>query len=101
MTHPVLVSELYNQLKFPVKPTDLKKRIESLIVRLTHQWLPPPPSPILFISSPNPKHVSFREGLRGKAKGRYQHIPLRCVSFTTILDAEREWSCITHSLTET
>ena len=25
--------ELYNQLKFPVKPPDLKKRIESLIDR--------------------------------------------------------------------
>ncbi|XP_037664116.1 cullin-4A-like [Choloepus didactylus] len=31
--HNLLVSELYNQLKFPVKPGDLKKRIESLIER--------------------------------------------------------------------
>ncbi|OXB63959.1 hypothetical protein ASZ78_006830 [Callipepla squamata] len=31
--HNLLVSELYNQLKFPVKPGDLKKRIESLIDR--------------------------------------------------------------------
>uniref|UniRef100_A0A8C5QQG3 Cullin family profile domain-containing protein n=1 Tax=Leptobrachium leishanense TaxID=445787 RepID=A0A8C5QQG3_9ANUR len=31
LTHNLLVSELYNQLKFPVKPGDLKKRIESLI----------------------------------------------------------------------
>ncbi|XP_048827558.1 cullin-4A [Brienomyrus brachyistius] len=33
LSHPLLVSELYNQLKFPVKPGDLKKRIESLIDR--------------------------------------------------------------------
>ncbi|KAM8964702.1 cullin-4B isoform X2 [Sarcophilus harrisii] len=31
--HNLLVSEVYNQLKFPVKPADLKKRIESLIDR--------------------------------------------------------------------
>ncbi|XP_031573663.1 cullin-4A-like [Actinia tenebrosa] len=33
LNHALLVSEVYNQLKFPVKPTDLKKRIESLIER--------------------------------------------------------------------
>jgi cullin-4 len=33
LTHNLLISELYNQLKFPVKPSDLKKRIESLIDR--------------------------------------------------------------------
>uniref|UniRef100_A0A8C1UP68 Cullin-4A n=1 Tax=Cyprinus carpio TaxID=7962 RepID=A0A8C1UP68_CYPCA len=33
LSHNLLVSELYNQLKFPVKPADLKKRIESLIDR--------------------------------------------------------------------
>ncbi|EMP31933.1 Cullin-4A [Chelonia mydas] len=33
LCHNLLVSELYNQLKFPVKPGDLKKRIESLIDR--------------------------------------------------------------------
>ncbi|XP_033637591.1 cullin-4A-like [Asterias rubens] len=33
LNHTLLVSELYNQLKFPVKPSDLKKRIESLIDR--------------------------------------------------------------------
>uniref|UniRef100_A0AAQ5ZPE6 Cullin-4A n=1 Tax=Amphiprion ocellaris TaxID=80972 RepID=A0AAQ5ZPE6_AMPOC len=33
LSHNLLVSELYNQLKFPVKPGDLKKRIESLIDR--------------------------------------------------------------------
>ncbi|EDO35660.1 predicted protein [Nematostella vectensis] len=33
LSHTLLVSELYTQLKFPVKPTDLKKRIESLIER--------------------------------------------------------------------
>ncbi|ESO98807.1 hypothetical protein LOTGIDRAFT_187016 [Lottia gigantea] len=33
LSHNLLISELYNQLKFPVKPTDLKKRIESLIDR--------------------------------------------------------------------
>lgn len=33
LTHNLLISELYNQLKFPVKPADLKKRIESLIDR--------------------------------------------------------------------
>ncbi|CAB1337425.1 unnamed protein product, partial [Coregonus sp. 'balchen'] len=32
-SHNLLVSEVYNQLKFPVKPADLKKRIESLIDR--------------------------------------------------------------------
>uniref|UniRef100_T1IZT0 Cullin family profile domain-containing protein n=1 Tax=Strigamia maritima TaxID=126957 RepID=T1IZT0_STRMM len=31
--HNLLITELYNQLKFPVKPADLKKRIESLIDR--------------------------------------------------------------------
>ena len=29
----LLVSELYTQLKFPLKPPDIKKRIESLIDR--------------------------------------------------------------------
>ncbi|XP_063244252.1 cullin-4A [Bacillus rossius redtenbacheri] len=33
LSHNLLISELYNQLKFPVKPSDLKKRIESLIER--------------------------------------------------------------------
>jgi len=32
-SHNLLISELYNQLKFPVKASDLKKRIESLIER--------------------------------------------------------------------
>ncbi|KAB7508159.1 Cullin-4B [Armadillidium nasatum] len=31
--HNLLISELFDQLKFPVKPADLKKRIESLIDR--------------------------------------------------------------------
>lgn len=33
LPHNLLITELFNQLKFPVKPTDLKKRIESLIDR--------------------------------------------------------------------
>lgn len=33
LQHSQLVSELYNQLKFPMKPQDIKKRIESLIDR--------------------------------------------------------------------
>ncbi|XP_076337689.1 cullin 4 [Tachypleus tridentatus] len=33
LTHNLLITELYDQLKFPVKPADLKKRIESLIDR--------------------------------------------------------------------
>jgi len=33
LNHNLLVTELYNQLKFPVKPSDIKKRIESLIDR--------------------------------------------------------------------
>mmetsp|Transcript_2995 Transcript_2995/g.4280 ORF Transcript_2995/g.4280 Transcript_2995/m.4280 type:complete len:759 (-) Transcript_2995:246-2522(-) len=33
LSHPLLMSELFNQLKFPAKPADLKKRIESLIER--------------------------------------------------------------------
>lgn len=33
LVHSLLISELYNQLRFPVKPVDLKKRIESLIER--------------------------------------------------------------------
>jgi len=33
LTHPMLISEVYQQLKFPIKPPDLKKRIESLIER--------------------------------------------------------------------
>ncbi|XP_066924143.1 cullin-4B-like [Clytia hemisphaerica] len=33
LSHTLLVTELYNQLKFPVKPSDIKKRIESLIDR--------------------------------------------------------------------
>ena len=28
LSHQLLISELYNQIKFPAKPTDLKKRIE-------------------------------------------------------------------------
>ncbi|XP_076820896.1 cullin-4A-like [Clavelina lepadiformis] len=33
LSHQLLMSELYEQLKFPLKPTDIKKRIESLIDR--------------------------------------------------------------------
>lgn len=33
LSHNLLISELFNQLKFPVKSSDLKKRIESLIER--------------------------------------------------------------------
>eukprot|EP00053_Salpingoeca_punica_P019818 m.202969 g.202969 ORF g.202969 m.202969 type:complete len:741 (-) comp17730_c1_seq1:293-2515(-) len=33
LSHNILISELFGQLKFPVKPADLKKRIESLIDR--------------------------------------------------------------------
>lgn len=33
LTHSLLISELYQQLKFPLTPPDLKKRIESLIDR--------------------------------------------------------------------
>ncbi|KAJ3192225.1 Cullin-4 [Irineochytrium annulatum] len=33
LSHQMLIAELFEQLKFPVKPTDLKKRIESLIDR--------------------------------------------------------------------
>ena len=33
LTHSLLISELFQQLKFPIKPPDLKKRIESLIDR--------------------------------------------------------------------
>nr|CAB3234744.1 cullin-4A [Phallusia mammillata] len=33
LSHQLLASEVYDQLKFPIKPTDIKKRIESLIER--------------------------------------------------------------------
>ncbi|KAH9606214.1 hypothetical protein KSS87_010263 [Heliosperma pusillum] len=33
LSHTLLITELFQQLKFPVKPADLKKRIESLIDR--------------------------------------------------------------------
>jgi cullin-4 len=33
LTHTMLVTEVYSQMKFPIKPPDLKKRIESLIER--------------------------------------------------------------------
>ncbi|KAK2719883.1 cullin-4B-like [Artemia franciscana] len=33
LSHNLLLTELYDQLNFPVKPADLKKRIESLIDR--------------------------------------------------------------------
>ncbi|XP_004233125.2 cullin-4 [Solanum lycopersicum] len=33
LSHTLLITELFQQLKFPVKPADLKKRIESLIER--------------------------------------------------------------------
>ena len=33
LTHTLLIAELFKQLKFPAKPADLKKRIESLIDR--------------------------------------------------------------------
>ncbi|TPX36563.1 hypothetical protein SmJEL517_g01214 [Synchytrium microbalum] len=33
LSHTLLIAELYEQLKFPIKPQDLKKRIESLIER--------------------------------------------------------------------
>lgn len=31
--HTMLISEIFSQLKFPAKPADIKKRIESLISR--------------------------------------------------------------------
>ncbi|XP_055803011.1 cullin-4-like [Solanum dulcamara] len=33
LSHTLLITELFQQLKFPIKPADLKKRIESLIER--------------------------------------------------------------------
>lgn len=33
LAHTLLISELFKLLKFPVTPSDLKKRIESLIER--------------------------------------------------------------------
>lgn len=33
LSHNLLITELFQQLKFAVKPQDLKKRIESLIDR--------------------------------------------------------------------
>jgi cullin-4 len=33
LSHNVLMSELLTQLRFPARPPDLKKRIESLIER--------------------------------------------------------------------
>lgn len=33
LSHTLLITELFQQLKFPMKPADLKKRIESLIDR--------------------------------------------------------------------
>ncbi|XP_031123798.1 cullin-4-like isoform X2 [Ipomoea triloba] len=33
LSHTLLIAELFQQLKFPIKPADLKKRIESLIDR--------------------------------------------------------------------
>ncbi|CAM8996218.1 unnamed protein product [Rhodiola kirilowii] len=33
LSHTLLITELYQQLKFPIKPSDIKKRIESLIDR--------------------------------------------------------------------
>ncbi|KAJ3105779.1 Cullin-4 [Phlyctochytrium planicorne] len=33
LSHVMLITELFDQLKFPIKPQDLKKRIESLIDR--------------------------------------------------------------------
>ena len=33
LSHQLLIAELLAQVKFPAKPTDLKKRIESLIDR--------------------------------------------------------------------
>lgn len=33
LAHSLLISELFSQLRFPIKPIDLKKRIESLIER--------------------------------------------------------------------
>ncbi|KAG0218744.1 Cullin-4B [Mortierella sp. NVP41] len=33
LSHTLLINELFDQLKFAIKPTDLKKRIESLIDR--------------------------------------------------------------------
>jgi cullin-4 len=33
LAHSLLVAELYNQLRFPVKPADIKRQLESLIER--------------------------------------------------------------------
>ncbi|CAM9628792.1 unnamed protein product [Chrysoparadoxa australica] len=33
LSHPLLMSELFGQIKFPAQPADLKRRIESLIER--------------------------------------------------------------------
>ena len=33
LCHNILITELFSTLKFPVKPADMKKRIESLLDR--------------------------------------------------------------------
>lgn len=33
LKHALLLTEVYNQVRFPVKPSDIKKRVESLIER--------------------------------------------------------------------
>jgi len=33
LSHATLLSEVYEQFKFPIKPPDIKKRVESLIDR--------------------------------------------------------------------
>jgi cullin-4 len=37
LSHNMLINELFEQLRFPVKATDIKKRIESLIDRYEHE----------------------------------------------------------------
>uniref|UniRef100_A0A7S3REU1 Cullin-4 n=1 Tax=Strombidinopsis acuminata TaxID=141414 RepID=A0A7S3REU1_9SPIT len=50
LAHSILMSELFQQLKFPLKPADLKKRIESLIDREYLERDPKSPSTYRYLA---------------------------------------------------
>jgi len=50
LSHSLLMSELFQQLKFPLKPPDLKKRIESLIDREYLERDPAAPSSYRYLA---------------------------------------------------
>ena len=74
--HTLLVNELMSQLKFPMRTSDLKKRIESLIDREYMERDPNNPA----VSGP-PRHADLGFRFAHEGMARYVSAPsLACTS---------------------